>query len=181
MTRNSKQVLLDSVVVIDAHENQYWDALCNGYQIALPATVIEEEVFYFESSKGKKGLTPSIWIQKGLVTRIDAALTDYALLSEKLSNDFMNAIDPGEKEALAILLSAKHKQYSFVTADRAAIKALGILGLGYRGLSVEERLNQIGYPTARARLQKHFTKTWFKKYLTEGFSEQVLWLKKDCS
>lgn len=177
MTKKSKQILVDAVVVIHAHECGYWNPLCNTYQIALPATIIENEVFYFDSSKGKIGLKPSIWIKQGTVTRIDATIAEYAMLADKLSNDFMLGIDAGEKEALAILSSEKYKNYFFTTADKAAAKALGILGLGCRGISVEELLKNLGNPGNKTRLPIQYSKNWLQKCITEGLSEQFLWLK----
>lgn len=177
MTKKLKQVLVDAVVVIHAHENRYWDSLCNAYQVALPATILENEVFYFESSHGKMGLKPSRWIEQGTVTRVEAEIGDYDTLSRKLSDNFMLAIDPGEREALAILFSEKYKNYLFTTADKAAAKALGILGIGLRGVSVEELLKLIGNPASKTNLTTQYTKTWFQKNIAEGFSEQNLWLK----
>ncbi len=67
----------------------------------------------------------------------------------------------------------------FVTADRMAIKALGILGLGHRGLSVEEVLDLTRAKRKGVRqLPRHFTRKWFQQALTEGFTEQTLWLKR---
>lgn len=97
MTKKLKDLLVDSVVVIDAHENGYWERLCNGYRVF------------------------------------------------------------------------------FTTADRAAIKALGILNLGLRGLSVEDLLNNLhGFSAKKHKMEHHFTKQWFQKALTEGFTEQNL-------
>jgi len=178
MTKKLKQVLLDAVVVIAAHENGYWESLCNTYQIALPAAVIEEELLYFASSKGKQGLKPSAWVKEGKVVRIDADLKDYVALSSRLKSDFMASIDPGEREALATLLSKQHQQLLFSTADRAAARALGILGLGSRGISIEELLEGLGSKrSSKTKLPIHHTKKWFQQAVAEGFSEQHLWLK----
>lgn len=178
MTKKSKHVLLDTVVVIDAHENGYWESLCNTYQIALPATVIEDELFYFASNKRKHGFKPSEWVEQGKVTRIDADMKDFIVLSARLKSDFMDSIDPGEREALAILLSKHHQQLFFATADRAAVRALGILGLGLRGISIEELLEGLSSKrSSKTTLPNHHTKKWFQQRISEGFSEQNLWLK----
>jgi hypothetical protein len=177
MIKKSKQIITDAVVVIHAHECSYWNQLCNIYQIALPATILENELFYFSSDKGKKGLNPSHWVKQGMVSRLDAEIDDYEILSKKLSTHFMHAIDAGEKEALAVLMSEKFKDYLFTTADKAAIKALGILGLGSRGISVEELLKQLGSSANKIKLSSQYTKSWFQKNIAEGMSEQHLWLK----
>jgi len=178
MTKKLKDLLVDSVVVIDAHENGYWERLCNAYRIFLPGTVIEDELFFFTSDKGKQPLLVPNWIHQGKITRIDAQIADFAALTRRLSNDFIKALDDGELEALAILISKQYQHLFFTTADRAAIKAMGVLSLGIRGLSVEDLLNNLqGLSTKKKKMEPHFTKQWFQKALAEGFTEQHLWLK----
>ncbi|NGX43573.1 MAG: hypothetical protein K940chlam7_01871 [Chlamydiae bacterium] len=177
MTKKSSQVLADAVIVIGAHEERYWEILCNAYQIALPATILEEEIFYFQSAGIKKGLAPSKWVNEGKVIRVEAEIEDYDYLNRKLSKDFMNSLDLGELEALALLSSKKYNAYRFTTADRAAIKALGVLGWESRGISVEELLEGAGRRPLKQKLPRHFTKQWFQNCLHEGFMEQHLWLR----
>ncbi len=75
-------------------------------------------------------------------------------------------------------MSKEYQHHFFTTADRAAVKAMGILGLGLRGLSVEELFNNLqGFSAKRQKIKTHFTKHWFQKALNEGFTEQHLWLK----
>jgi len=168
-------VLADAMVVIAAHEQDYWEPLCKAYQIALPATIIEQELLYFETTKGKKGLNPSRWIKEGKVVRLEAEVNDFSKVTKRLSSDSMASLDPGELEALAILASKEYKDYLFTTADRAAVKALGVLGWGDRGISVEELL--IGMGSNKTKIAQHFTKKWFQNVLTQGFSEQHIWLR----
>lgn len=178
MTKKSKDLLVDTVVVIDAHEKGYWELLCNAYRIFLPGTVIEDELFFFSSDKEKKPFLISNWVRQGKITRIDADIANFAELTKKLSNDFISALDNGELEALAIMTSKKYQHLFFTTADRAAIKALGILSLGLTGLSVEDLLNNLqSFSAKKKKLEPHFTKQWFQKALTEGFTEQHLWLR----
>jgi hypothetical protein len=176
VTKRLKHVIADAVIVIHAHECGYWDHLCHVYQIALPATILENELFYFATSHGKQALNPSMWIKQGSIIRLEADFDDYTKLSNHLSPHFITAIDAGEKEALALLLSPNFKDYLFTTADKAAVKALGVLGLGTRGVSVEELIKPMGSST-RLKLAQHYTKNWFQRNLSEGLSEQHLWLK----
>lgn len=180
MTKKLKQIVVDTVVIIDAHEYSYWKSLCKAYHIAVPAIVLEKEAFYFQSDRGKIGMNPTEWLMQNQVTRIEAELEDFETLRKKLSSDFMASLDAGELEALAILMSKSHKDILFTTADKAAIKALGVLGIGSRGISVEELLKNSGI-NPKERLPLKFTKKWFQQILTEGFSEQHLWLKSSSS
>lgn len=178
MTKKSKDLLVDAVVVIHAHEQKYWERLCNAHRIFIPGTILEDELFFFTSDKGKEPLLAATWVQQGKVTRVDAEHSDLHKLTQKLSDNFMRGIDPGEFEALALLLSKDHKNLHFTTADRMAIKALGLLGLRSRGVSVEELLSNLqALPTKSKKVDTQYTKKYFEKALTEGFSEQALWLK----
>jgi len=170
-------VLVDTVVVINAHENGYWEHLCNKHCIYLPNSVIEDEAFYFTSNKGKTALTPSKWLQQKKAFCIEAQPSDIVKLTEKLSNDFLHTLDSGELEALAILLSENYPELLFTTADKAAVKALGVLNLSYKGISVECLLKHL--PSAKNKLKPHFKKDWFIKGTSEGLLEQNLFLKKE--
>lgn len=167
-----------TVVIIDAHERNYWDFLCNAYDVAIPATVIENEAFYFQSDHGKVGLKPTEWIEKCKVKRMEAKIDDLEALHKKLTSDFLASIDPGELEALAILISKAHQDSLFTTADRAAIKALGVLSLSHRGISVEAFLEEACRKVKKGMLPTRFTKKWFHQAIAEGFSEQHIWLKR---
>lgn len=178
MTKKLKRVLPDTVIIIDAHEHGYWEPLCNTYHLLVPKTILENEAFYFQSDWGKVGMNPTEWIKQGKVESIEATLEEFQILNKKLSSDFMASLDPGELEALAILLSKNHKDVFFTTADRAPVKALGVLSLGFKGISVEELLTACGVKRKDThKIPERFTKKWFQQALTEGFGEQHLWLK----
>lgn len=178
MTKKLSPILTDAVIVIGAHNEQYWELLCNSYQIAIPATILEDELFYFGSKNNTHAIMPSKWVEEGKVQRLEAELLDFQVLQRQLSENFMNSLDPGELEALALLGSKKYKNYLFTTADRAAIKTLGVLGWSSQGISVEALLKRVGAPKKTLNsLPKHFTKKWFDACLQEGFMEKDLWTK----
>ena len=169
-------VLTDADVVIHAHENNYWELLCTHHRIALAATVIEDELLFYRSNEGKKGFKISTWFQKDKVERLEAELTDVESLYKRLNPDFLASLHRGELEALAILLSRKQNKVHFTTGDRAAMKALGVLNLGSKGISVEELLSPMGR-NPKSKLPHHLTKKWLQKSMSEGLQEQHLWLK----
>lgn len=178
MTKKSKDLLVDAVVVIHAHEKNYWERLCNTHRVFLSATVLENELFYFSSDKGKKSLPVQTWLKEGKIIRVEADHSDLDLLVKKLSDDFMAGIHNGELEALALLLSKNHQNLHFSTADRAAVKALGLLNLRTRGISVETIVEGLqGISLKQLQLEPQYSHKWFEKALSEGFAEQHLWLK----
>lgn len=122
MTKKLKQVLADANVVINAHEYHFWEQLCSAYRIALSASVLENELFYFTSAKRKKGLNPFSWIKQGKVIQIDADIKSLDMVSRKLTSDYKASLDLGEFESLAILHSKDYSEILFSTADKALLK-----------------------------------------------------------
>lgn len=176
MIRKSRFVIPDAVIIITAHEQNFWELLCNKYQLEIPATIFEDEVFYFKSKDVKRGLSPSKWIDEGKAKRIEAEIEDERHLREMLSENFLLGLDAGELEAIAFLGSKKGHNHFFVTADRFAIKALGVLGWSDRGISAEELLEQAGAQSSvLKKLPEHLKKKWFKVCLHEGQTERHLW------
>jgi hypothetical protein len=57
---------------------------------------------------------------------------------------FAESIDAGEQEALALMLAGKCDDHSFCSGDARPLQALSMLGLGERGISLEELLKSIG-------------------------------------
>ncbi len=166
-------VILDANVVIDAHRENYWNPLIQGHKIHLPATVVREEVQYFDAGKNnKKGIQLKSLIDNGLIFEIAATLDDEKHLQRLVKPHFLQSFDPGEREALALLITNRYKDFLFCTGDRAAIKGLGVLGLSNRGISVEKLLEKIGI---KKNLKNHFTENWLRQQLTQGFQERDLW------
>jgi hypothetical protein len=78
MIKRSPQVLADAVIVIGEHKHKYWELLCNRYKIGIPATIFEDELFYFQLSDGSaQGLAPTQWVKEGTVERLEADVEDF--------------------------------------------------------------------------------------------------------
>ena len=71
-------------------------------------------------------------------------------------------------------MTKKSKQ---ILTDTVVIKALGILGIDSKGISVEELLSNSSTKRNNHKLPQRFTKKWFRQILAEGLVEQHLWLK----
>lgn len=167
-------VILDANIIIDAHALGYWNILTSRYKIYVPATVLREEVFYFDGYQGKEPIKLIESLEKGLIFELEATLEDDLYLRSLVKPAFFPSIDPGEREALALLKNPKFKDYYFCTADALPIKLLSVLGLSERGISAEKLLEKAG---TKKKLQKHFSEDWFKRQLGLGFQEKHLWLK----
>lgn len=171
--KKSLLVILDANVIIDAHRENYWNALVNGHRIHLPTIILRDEAQYFDTGKGKQSINLSSLISQGLITVISATSAEDLHLQKLVKPSFLPSFDPGEREALALLKSPNYKDFFFCTGDALAIKGLGILGLSTQGASVEKLLELIGN---KRPLKKHFTEEWFQKHLITGFQEKNLWI-----
>jgi hypothetical protein len=67
-------VILDAMLVIEAHAIGIWDNLVDKIDAIIPSTVVKDEAFYFDSKKtGKRGpILISQAISSGKVAEIDA-------------------------------------------------------------------------------------------------------------
>ena len=165
--RKSELIILDANVIINAFLLGYWKILISRYKIYVPATVLHDEVFYFDGHQGKEPIKLMVFLEQGLIHELEASLEDYAYLQSLVKPTFFPSIDPGEKEALALL---NH----FCTGDALEIKLLGVLGLSDTGISTEYLLNQAGTKKA---LPRHFSEEFFRRQLSLEFQEKHLWLK----
>jgi hypothetical protein len=174
MLKKPLLIILDANVIIDAHRENYWNALVNGHRIHLPTIVVKDEAQYFDTGNGKRSINLAPLMSQGLITEITATPEEDFYLQTLVKPSFLPSFDPGEREALALLKGPRCKNFFFCTGDALAIKGLGILGLSTQGASVEKLLEIIGI---KKPLKKHFTEEWFQKHLITGFQEKTLWIK----
>lgn len=160
-------LLLDACVVIEAHRLGTWNALVGRAHIACPAMVVKDEALFYQHNK--HSVHPSInlpnLVAQGKIEMLEATADDLAMVAGLLTDNVTEGLDPGETEALALLLVGKAAGYSFCTGDRAAIHALALLGLSEKGVSFEQALTAIG---ATKPLQRQFTEIYFQAILKEG-------------
>lgn len=71
-TKKSICVILDAMIVIEAHALAVWNHLLDRIDAVLPSTVVKNEAFYFDAKKtGRRG---PILIRQGISRRLlDAA------------------------------------------------------------------------------------------------------------
>ncbi len=81
-------VILDANVVINAHLLSYWKPLISGYRVFLPATVLRDEVRYFDGHQGKEPIKLMEALEKGLIYELEASLEDEVYLQYSCKTDF---------------------------------------------------------------------------------------------
>ena len=172
----SKLIILDANVIIIAHKFGFWKQLVSYYKIHIPATIIGESK-YFEDSFGQKiNINLLNELKNNSIIKIEASVNEMQLLYKNFKTNFIESIDDGEKEALAILYSNRQTDLFFCTGDMRAICALAIIGLSENGISLEKVLGKAGINNKN--IAKHFSEQAFKNHLGRGFQEKDLHKKK---
>lgn len=135
-TTKPLRLLLDADVVIEAYRLGVWAALCDRAHIACPATVVHREALFY--AHDDCSVPPSIHLPslaaKGVIEILEATAEDAAMVRSELADNEFEGLGPGESEALALLFVQKAADYRFCTGDRAAIRALALLGLSEQAL-----------------------------------------------
>jgi predicted nucleic acid-binding protein len=173
----SNLVILDANVIIEAFRGDFWNSLISRYKIHISSIVLHSEVYHYEDKEGQKiPIDLTTYIQSGRAIEISASVPEIASLENQVNPNFLERIDDGEKETLALLLTGRFDDFLYCTGDTRAIKALASLGLGASGISLEELLTQIGQK--KKVPHSSYTKSAFDLKKAQGLQEQSLFLKK---
>ncbi len=161
------RLLLDADVVIEAHRLGVWEELVARSAVACPGAVVHDEALFYctdEYSVPTSIHLPSL-VAAGRIAMLEATADDLRELAAILTPDALEGLHPGESEALALLLVGKARDHRFSSGDRAAIRALALLGLSERGISFECALDAAGL---KKPLPNRLTEPFFQGALREG-------------
>ena len=173
----SRLVILDANVIIRAFAGNFWTSLVSQYDISVNSFVLHNEVYYYTDENGQKvNIDLAAELANGKIKEITATTDQIKNLINKVNPSFLDRIDDGEQEALALLLTGDFDDFKYCTGDTRAIKALSSLGLGTLGISLEELLTAIGQKNKLPDLS--YSKDAFDRKKAEGFQEQKNFLKK---
>ncbi|MCJ7578998.1 MAG: hypothetical protein MUP98_00515 [Candidatus Aminicenantes bacterium] len=156
-------VLLDADVIIDLHRFGIWEKILKKNKILIPSTILRHEVFYFVDTAGIKHYIDLIDDAGNAFTEVSATAEDLIQFKQKFDRFIEEELDPGETEALKILLD--RNDCYFCTCDKVAIKTMALLGKREQALSFEKLLKSSGFTKS---LELKHTENYFKKYLDEG-------------
>ena len=104
-------VLLDANVIIEAYELAVWQALVASFDLTVPSVVARHEAKYFVVRGQRNPIDLSSLVAQGKIKVLEADMPEIADLMGQFDPLFSESIDPGEQEALALLL----KRYASVT------------------------------------------------------------------
>lgn len=161
-----RPLLIDSGVVFRAYRYSVWDKLILRVEVIVPSTVCRVEAQGYETLDGQ-------WVaidlpglrDEGKIVELEATQDELALPSQILAPSTLEELDAGEMEALCLMLSRQDLACSFCSGDGAAIRAIAMLGLSERAISMETVLKSVGLTK---RLPRAFTEEFFQKHLRKG-------------
>lgn len=156
-------VLLDADVIIDLHIFHIWNQIVDKNKIYISSIILRQEVYFYEDYER---IRHNIDLRKDIGSKfceIFVSAEDLKKFSQQFDQVFEVELHEGEKEALKILQD--NNEILFCTFDKAAIKAIALLGKREQGISFEKLLKSSGI-TKKTEF-KH-TEKYFKKYLDEG-------------
>ena len=160
------------------HRNGIWERIISLYEIHVPSTVINDEAVYFISKDNcqKQDITINEDANNSRIKILEASINHILALQEKVTNDFFNSIDPGEREAIALLYSGDYEDYKFCTGDKAAIRALTVFDLTFQGISLEKLLTESSMKFKG--FSKNYSEKEFKRQQGLGLQEKDSYLRK---
>ena len=176
MTAKSRRrltcVLLDAVIVIEAHRLDIWDKLISKVRVVVPATVVQDEAFYFKTRGKRKRHAIDLCglIEAGRIAQEAATVEELQGLQAVFDNLTLQGLHAGELEALALLQAGKLEDTLFCTSDALAIRALALMGHHESGISLERMLQRLGL---QASLDPQFTDEYFQNNLRRGKQDWI--------
>lgn len=170
MAKIFRLLLLDANVVIELFRQRIWDRLLECCDIHLSRTIATTEAHFFEDEQGDRhDFDLPSYEACGAVTVFDVSLAQDAQLTRHFGPAYLERFDPGEREALAHLVTSADP-YIIRSADSIVFKVLGFLNRAEQGISLEEILQQTGFGR---QMCWRFTKAFRERYTREGSSDQL--------
>ena len=160
-----KYVLLDANVIIEAYELSVWDNLLRQIEIIVPSIVAREETLFFLKGKIPEAIYLKRLIAEGKIKEITATAAEIMAVQAVFDRVFIQGLQEGELEALALIKADRVKDALFCTGDGTAIRALAMIRHFESGISMESLLRKTGL---QKPLRKQFTERFFREVLTEG-------------
>ena len=170
MPKKFPLLLLDTGIVCELFKMGLWDWILKQCDVHLSQTIATVEAHFFEDDQGERqDFDLSGYVTSGAVTVFDVSLAQYAELTKNFGPGYLERFDPGEREALAHLVTS-NDTYKICSADSIVFKVLGFLGRAQQGVSLEEILQQTGFGR---KMVWQFSKAFREKYTKDGFVDKL--------
>ncbi|HWP56932.1 MAG TPA: hypothetical protein VNL14_03475 [Candidatus Acidoferrales bacterium] len=156
---------MDTNIIIEAVRARCWNALASHFSLETVERCLEEALTGDPLRPDYVQINPT-QLKKGVSKSHPVSSLQTAQLA--LVYPAADELDPGERELLAHAME-RTDDWTFVCADRAAVKAAFALGWMERVVSLEALAKAAG---VRPTLKFHFTERWLSGVRTAFLLEQ---------
>jgi hypothetical protein len=166
-------LLLDTGSIVKLFQLDIWDEFIAKCDVTITRTVADEAKYAsleFEDIRIDLESNEN----QGLISVIDVDIQVVKNFYDKFDLLYKAIIDPGEKETLAFLYNSS-EDWFVCAADKAVFRVLGLLGLGNKGVSLEEILEEVGLQrNMRLQYTKNFREKWTQIGQVDSIQERGL-------
>lgn len=165
MVNEGSRVLLDTMIIIEAHGAGCWRALLGHYRLDTVQKCMEECA---SGDQMRRAYVP-IDVHELQVDISPKPVAPKDLVKFTLQYQGAMDLDEGERELMAYALTLESGSYFICSSDRACLRAGFTLGMKDLFVSLEELIDGTG---ERIQLKRHFTKSWFQQARTDLLLEK---------
>ncbi len=177
MSTKWKCLITDADVLIHLHELGIWDALCTSTRVIVPATIVRREAQFYIDDLDDDDLGDRVEIDlvaqvaSGTVEEISVTASEIARFRSEFDQEVNTDLHDGETEALTVMYLGKARDCRFCSADRTAIRALVLVGLGSEGVSLEQALRDVGL--TRRSILPRYSEGRYQRIVKEASIERI--------
>lgn len=154
-----QRLLLDTCVIIYAHELGVWKQLTEKCAISVTSSVLEEADYWLDNVGNRHEINLKPYIKAGKVDCVDVSVSQHSSFCQQFGLVYLDRMDTGEADSLAFLY---HSQdiWRICSGDGIVFKVLGCLGRPDQGISLEEVLQHTGLSRPIDRKHEQYTKSY---------------------
>jgi hypothetical protein len=173
LSTNLRSLIPDAGAVIQLHKLGLWDKVCSRIGIIVPSIIAHQEVIYYidPDTEDLINIDLQVDVAEGRITEVAASLADMEEFLDQFDSVVKADLHEGEVEALTLLWKQQVQDCSFCAGDEIAVKALVLLKMSDKGISLEKALQQIGLTTSR--LDPQFRDECFQQWVEEAKLQRV--------
>ena len=145
----------------------------NNLKIPKFNSLAEEASFWDDADENRHYIALDSSVENGKIKCVEVARPVLETFLSKFGPVYLDKLDPGEADSLALLTSSSDR-WTICSADAIAFRVLGCLNLGEQGLSFEELLCQVGLQVNLEKDCSHYTKEFRLKFTRKGQQEGIM-------
>jgi len=168
-----KSLIPDTMVVICLHELGLWDRLCSLLQVVVPSTVLGESIYFEDPETNERhGIDLRQQVAGGIITEESATVEEVQEFQQHFDAVMLKGLHDGEVEALTLLWKDRVPGCFLCSADQAAVKALVLVGMRQKGISLEQLLHEVGLRGGKS-LGPQYLQERFEQWVEEAKVDRI--------